>query len=736
MDIVPPLQSASLATLFHYQNPRFALPSAKGHICRCLWFVAMLLLGLSSPAMALTTYTVNSLADSDDGSCDAGDCTLREAITAANGTADDILIDFAIPGTITLGSALPDIGPSNPLTIDGGGTVSVDANNGSRVFNIALGSVTLNGLTITGGSLSAGRGGGINNRGNLTVIGSTISGNVAPGDGAGIYSEGPLNVSGSTFEANQSTGGLGAAIGVGGGTAEISNATISNNLGLGAAIGTIFSGTITVRNSTLTGNTVGLTLFGGTINLHNTIVANSTNNDCDPGLGTLNISYSLIEDATCPIALAAGTGNLSGDPDLAAATGDPFYFPLNVTSPAIDTGDNALTTGLTTDQAGNVRIQNLTVDMGAVEFASLGCPSARIIPDDRWVQVGIPCDDGTLTVSSVFGDDIAGVYGNDWALWHFDTATQKNTPLALNDAVAVGKGYWLKHINGTNLIIDAEGSDSIPTNGYPLVGAAGGLLNLLGNYRTSQESICWANVQVFDGTSTWTLDQASTVAVGNCSDAGDPCINNSAYRWNGNAYDVLSGATPGLSDGALAVMDSVWVQAFQSGLSLVIPDTGPCPVVRNRLGAGEWYHRLRVTGPDGMVDESNVLGQLGASRDGLDHHDIADLPPFDSPFLTLSFQHPDTTDDLNSDYRGVGAGVQSWDFTVRADIPRSVTLSWEAPYGRLARTILVDLESGTEINPTPGGKYRVTMKTTAHRFQWRVTVPTAGSVKIFGDGLE
>ena len=69
------------------------------------------------------SYTVNSTADTDDGSCTfaAGGCTLREAINAANSNPEANGIKFDIPGsgvrTISLLSALPTI--TTPVVIDG-----------------------------------------------------------------------------------------------------------------------------------------------------------------------------------------------------------------------------------------------------------------------------------------------------------------------------------------------------------------------------------------------------------------------------------------------------------------------------------------------------------------------------------------------------------------------------------------------------------------------------------------
>ena len=46
-----------------------------------------------------TTYTVNSTADTNDGACTVLDCTLREAVIAANADAGSDAVNFAIVGT-------------------------------------------------------------------------------------------------------------------------------------------------------------------------------------------------------------------------------------------------------------------------------------------------------------------------------------------------------------------------------------------------------------------------------------------------------------------------------------------------------------------------------------------------------------------------------------------------------------------------------------------------------------
>lgn len=56
----------------------------------------VLLLPAANTAAAPVTYTVTKTADTDDGSCDA-DCSLREAITAANANSGQDTIAFNIP---------------------------------------------------------------------------------------------------------------------------------------------------------------------------------------------------------------------------------------------------------------------------------------------------------------------------------------------------------------------------------------------------------------------------------------------------------------------------------------------------------------------------------------------------------------------------------------------------------------------------------------------------------------
>jgi CSLREA domain-containing protein len=177
----------------------------------------ILLTGLVvTPAQTVyaATYTVNSLADTYDGVCDAGNCTLREAITKANSTAAADTIQFSVSGTITITADLPSVlSAGGSLTIDGSGqNVDVSGAGIHRVLSVASGArLNLNNLDIRNGYTSV-SGAGIYNSGLLTLQGGTLSHNRADDHGGAIYSTGTLTITNTAFSSNSVDIGNGGAI--------------------------------------------------------------------------------------------------------------------------------------------------------------------------------------------------------------------------------------------------------------------------------------------------------------------------------------------------------------------------------------------------------------------------------------------------------------------------------------------------------------------------------------------
>ncbi len=85
--------------------------------------MASSLMLMAQPARAQATFTVNSTSDPGGNGCNSTECTLREAITAANRTSSADVINFNIVGgtapvkTISPTSELPTI--TEAVTIDG-----------------------------------------------------------------------------------------------------------------------------------------------------------------------------------------------------------------------------------------------------------------------------------------------------------------------------------------------------------------------------------------------------------------------------------------------------------------------------------------------------------------------------------------------------------------------------------------------------------------------------------------
>ena len=173
-------------------------------------------------------FVVTTTDDHDDGACSFADCTLREAITAANATSGPtVSFKSQVTGVITLQATLGGLTVSNSVTIVGPGarTLAVSGNGAVRVFNVTSGTSVISGLTIQGGSAAgatgqAGMGGGIFNSASLTVNdcmfteNSTTGGNSpsqgssgAKGQGGAIYSAGSLTLNRCTFSGNTATGG-------------------------------------------------------------------------------------------------------------------------------------------------------------------------------------------------------------------------------------------------------------------------------------------------------------------------------------------------------------------------------------------------------------------------------------------------------------------------------------------------------------------------------------------------
>ncbi len=315
-------------------------------------------------------FVVNHSADTDDGSCDElgqgvgnQDCTLREAILAANalGGANDIIFD--IPGTdsgcaaantctILLTGNLPHI--TDAVTIDGAsnnGHITVDGDNSHQIFWVEASSELI-ALTVANGSalLSSG---GVYNSGATTLISS------------------------STFIHNSGASG-GHAKNDGGGLLTIVNSTFFDPVN-GTAIGNTGSSTLQIYNSTIDGNnvggSVGISNVSGTTTLYNTIVSNNAGVDCSVGGGSLTADgYNLDNDGTCDSATSKSVAEINLQL-LADNGGATYTMALVIPSAALNVGNDSVCAAIPVsyqDQRGETRPQGLFCDVGAYEYVYTG----------------------------------------------------------------------------------------------------------------------------------------------------------------------------------------------------------------------------------------------------------------------------------------------------------------------------------------------------------------------------
>jgi cellobiose-specific phosphotransferase system component IIA len=337
------------------------------------------------------------------------DCNLIEAIITANtdtatgachaGSGDDtitLLSDVtltAVNNYFNDATGLPGI--NSVITLEGAGhTIARSTAPNTPPFRLldvaSNGNLTLHQVTLTGGSISKGTGGGINNLGTLTLNNSTLTANTAS-TGGGIYNTGTLTLNNSTLTAN--TASTGGGIFNNRGTVTVSNSTLSGNTASNSGGGSFNNrGTVTVSNSTLTANTAffgGGIFNSGTVNLARSLISgNNAPSEAEiyNAGATINAAnFNLIgyggnarsfnftpsgSDIVPSQALAAILNTtLADNGGPSTGSGQATLTHALVTgSPARDAAGDS---GLATDQRGITRPQGTADDIGAFELEAV-----------------------------------------------------------------------------------------------------------------------------------------------------------------------------------------------------------------------------------------------------------------------------------------------------------------------------------------------------------------------------
>ncbi|MDS4059341.1 MAG: putative Ig domain-containing protein [Candidatus Contendobacter sp.] len=292
------------------------------------------------------------------------------------------------------------------LTISGGGVGDNRSSYGGAIFNETGGTIT-----ITGSLIMANRatysGGGIENRGTMTISGSTLSGNSAGtqdtfyATGGGIHNDGTMTVIASTLTNNYARLHGGGIINGGNnnGTLILINSTLAGNSADGGGLynpagngGGIygFNGTVTLDHSTLADNTpVNLSVETALVTAKHSIVTTCS------GAAITDHGYNLDSNGSCQLTAQGSLSNT--DPRLGPLADNGGFTQtrsLLPDSPAIDAVP-ATQCAIATDQRGETRPQD--GDGDRVADCDIGAFEKKAISPLNRPPVLAPIGDQTVT---------------------------------------------------------------------------------------------------------------------------------------------------------------------------------------------------------------------------------------------------------------------------------------------------------------------------------------------------
>lgn len=332
--------------------------------------------GADTITVPMGSYLLEQAGENEDNAR-TGDLDIRDTLfiqgagrnlTLVNGNTIDRVIDVVEPGIrVTMRNLTVHNGsvPGNPRADQGGGGIR---NRGTLTLQDVM--VADNRI----GSAAGQAGGGLLNIGSCTSETSTFRGNQA-GTGGGI-----ANTAGGTFLLVSSTIENNMAVNGGGitndGWFEMINSTVSSNriapyaYPYGGGIynsGTmhILQGTIALNRSNGWGG--GISNFGS-LRLANTIVADNYNTNCFAGRSIYSEGGNLDSADSC--GFSAATDLVDSDPRLDRLHdhgGPTRTHGLLIGSPAVDAGLDLSSAGIRFDQRGRPRPDGDFFDIGAFE---------------------------------------------------------------------------------------------------------------------------------------------------------------------------------------------------------------------------------------------------------------------------------------------------------------------------------------------------------------------------------
>ena len=286
--------------------------------------IASLACGLGGASPCAGPFVVTKTADTNDGTCDASDCSLREAVVQSNSCPGTQVIQIPA-GTYVLtrsgvgedAAATGDLDITDSVTINGTGNPVIDGNHTDRVFEIMAGeTAAIDGVTVQNGYAQSGA--GIRNHGILNLTNSIVQNNVASmaaigtgfiprgagladlahggggfANGGGILSEGDNTLTMNTVQV------IGNSADQGGGIMVLANGTTAPTFSFDSP--TLYGATVANNSATQSGGGLWLdNQVHATLNMFN-INANTIANDRGAGIynaSTLVLTHGKLTNNT------------------------------------------------------------------------------------------------------------------------------------------------------------------------------------------------------------------------------------------------------------------------------------------------------------------------------------------------------------------------------------------------------------------------------------------------------
>lgn len=331
------------------------------------------------------------------------------------------------------------------------------------------------------------------------------------------------------------------------------------------------------------------TNFNTTMAINNCIVFGNTPSDLN---AQINADVNAVSNSVVENGFAGGINIVTTDPGfvnpgtLAAAPFDAslYDYSLLMTSPAVNHGNNTYAQSFSTDYAGNARIQQLTVDCGALEspYADIIPPVANCASPTVYLDAmgTVVIDSSDVDAGSTDNAGIVSRFISETTFDCFDVGTQQ-VSLIISDAAG----------NADTCVASVTIVDALP----PVIAAqnVSVYLDATGNASVTAASM---DTGTTDNCALDTLFISQTDF--NCNDTGPNSITFTAIDVNGNSASVTRTVT---------VIDSVAPVAIAQNRTIYLNANGNASVTAAQINNGS-YDDCTIAGMTASPTSFNCNG--------------------------------------------------------------------------------------------------------------------------------